>query len=65
MEEFKVSKKELQQMFEKKELKDTDKGWFYKKQEVEIIAIHDIEKKYLQDMMNSEFYKIRPTTSYR
>jgi len=65
VEEFKVSKEELHLMFEKKELSDTDRGWFYKNQEVEIIAIHDIEKKYLQDMMNSEFYKIRPAVSYR
>jgi len=65
MEEFIVSKEELQQMFEKKELLDTNKGWYYKNQEVEIIAIHDIEKRYLQDMMNSNFYKIRPTVSYR
>jgi len=59
MEEFKVSKEELHRMFEKKELKDTAKGWYYKSQEVEIIAIHDIDKRYLQDMMNSEFYKIK------
>jgi len=65
MEEFIVSKEELQQMFEKKELLDTNKGWYYKNQEVEIIAIHDIEKRYLQDMMNSNSYKIRPTVSYR
>jgi len=59
MEEFKVSKEELHQMFEKQELLDTNKGWFYKKKEVEIIAIHDIEKKYLQDMMNADFYRIK------
>ena len=59
MEEFTVSKEELHQMFEKKELLDTNKGWFYKKKEVEIIAIHNIEKKYIQDMMNADFYKIK------
>jgi len=59
MEEFKVSKEELHQMFEKKELLDTNEGWFYKKKEVEIIAIHDIEKRYLQDMMNADFYRIK------
>jgi len=59
MEEFKVSKEELHQMFEKKELLDTNKGWYYKNQEVQIIAIHNIETRYVQDMMNAEFYKIK------
>jgi len=62
MEEFKVSKEELHKMFEKKEILDTNKGWFYKNQEVEIIAIHTIEKRYLQDMMNSDFYRIKPVS---
>jgi len=59
MEEFKVSKEELHRMFEKKELLDTNKGWYYKNQEVQIIAIHNIETRYVQDMMNAEFYKIK------
>ena len=60
MEEFVVSKKELHQLFASKKLQDTNKGWYYKKQEVEIIAIHNIEKRYLQDMMNADFYRIKP-----
>ncbi len=60
MEEFKVSKDELHKMFEKKEIRDTAKGWYYRNQEVEIIAIHTIEKRYLQDLMNADFYRIRP-----
>jgi len=59
MEEFKVTKEELNEMFEKKEILDTSKGWYYKDQEIEIIAIHNIEKKYLQDMMNSDLYRIK------
>jgi len=59
MEEFKVTKEELHEMFEKKEILDTAKGWYYKDQEVEIIAIHNIEKRYLQDMMNADFYRIK------
>jgi len=59
MEEFKVSKEELHQMFKNQELLDTDKGWYYKKKEVEIIAIHNIEKRYIQDMMNADFYRIK------
>jgi hypothetical protein len=65
MEEFTVSKEELHELFQKNLLKDTDKGWFYKDQEIEIIAIHNIEKKYIQDMMRADFYKIKPAESYR
>ena len=65
MEEFTVSKEELHILFETKELKDTNKGWYYKDQEVEIVAIHNIEVRYLQDMMTADFYKIKPATSYR
>lgn len=59
MEEFTVSKEELHQMFAKKELSDTNEGWFYKKKEVEIIAIHNVEKRYIQDMMNADLYRIK------
>jgi hypothetical protein len=59
MEEFKVSKDELHRMFEKKEIRDTSRGWYYRNKEVEIIAIHNVEKKYIQDMMNADFYRIK------
>jgi len=59
MEEFIISKEEIIKMFQKRELLDTNKGWYYKGKEVEIIAIHQIERKYLQDMMNADSYKIR------
>jgi len=59
MEEFIVSKEELHKMFKRKEILDTNKGWYYKGKEVEIIAIHQIEKKYLQDMMHADKYKIK------
>ncbi|MDC0932266.1 hypothetical protein OAR97_00310 [Arcobacteraceae bacterium] len=65
MEEFTVSKEELHELFQKKTLKDTNKGWYFKDQEVEIIAIHTIETKYIQDMMRADFYKIKPAESYR
>ena len=65
MEEFTVSKEELHKLFHKKILKDTKKGWFYKDQEIEIIAIHTLEAKYLKDMMNADFYRIKPIQSYR
>jgi len=59
MEEFIVSKEELHKMFEKKEILDTNKGWYYRGKEVDIIAIHQVEKKYIQDMMNADRYKIK------
>jgi len=59
MEEFIVSKEELNEMFEYGEIIDTLKGWYYEDIEIEIIAIHPIEKKYLQDIMNANEYKIR------
>jgi len=60
MKEFTVSKEELHKMFEKREILDTKKGWYYRNKEVEIIAVHSIEKRYLQDMMNSDLYRIKP-----
>ena len=63
MEEFTVTKEELHKMFEKKELLDTNKGWYYKNKEVEIIAIHNIEKRYIQDMMNADTYRIKLANS--
>lgn len=60
MEEFVVSREELNKMFAKKELEDTNKGWYYRGKEVQIIAIHTVEKRYIQDLMNAENYKIKP-----
>jgi hypothetical protein len=63
MEEFIVSNDELKMMFEKKEIQDTSNGWYYKDQEVEILAIHKTEPKYLLDITRAEYYKIRPKNS--
>jgi len=65
MEEFTLTKEELHELFTKGILKDTNKGWYYKDQEVEIIAIHNIETRYIQDMMRADLYKIKPAESYR
>ena len=59
MEELLVSADELKKMFKDKEVLDTNDGWFYKDQEIEIIAIHDKEVKYIMDMARAEFYKLR------
>ena len=65
MEEFTVSKEELHELFQKNILKDTNKGWYYKDLKIEIVAIHNIEARYIQDMMRADFYKIKPAESYR
>ena len=54
-----ISSEELKQMFKKGEILDTDDGWYYKNNEIEIIAIHDKEIKYVTDMLHSKNYKIR------
>ncbi len=59
MEELIVSKETLIELFEKGELIDSDKGWIYKGIEIEIIALHEIDPKYLQDITNAKFYKLK------
>jgi len=63
MEEKIVTKQEIIELFEKNILVDSGKGWFYKTDnkslEVEIIAIHDFEPKYLKDMYRAGNYKIK------
>ena len=59
MEDLLVSADELKKMFKDKEVLDTNEGWFYKDNEIEIVAIHDKEVKYIMDMARAEFYKLR------
>lgn len=59
MEELIVSKETLIELFEKEELIDSDKGWIYKGIEIEIIALHEVDPKYLQDITNAKFYKLK------
>ncbi|KAB7887117.1 hypothetical protein [Poseidonibacter ostreae] len=58
MEELIVSKEELIQMFETEELKDSGKGWIMNDEEIDIIALHDVDPKFLQDITNAKFYKL-------
>lgn len=58
-EELVLSSDELKKLFKNKEILDTGKGWVYKGKEVDIIAIHKVEPKYLQDLARAEFYKIK------
>ncbi|TLP35795.1 hypothetical protein [Arcobacter arenosus] len=60
MEEIIVSKEELIDMFENQEITDTGRGWMMGNEEIEIIALHDIDPKFLQDITNAKFYKLIP-----
>ena len=60
MEEIIVSKDELIQMFEEQKVLDTGKGWIMGDKEIEIIALHDVDPKFLQDITNAKFYKLTP-----
>ncbi|AXX89854.1 hypothetical protein CKA55_08100 [Arcobacter suis] len=58
MEEQIVSKEELIQLFENQIIEDTGRGWLKDGKVVDIIALHDIEPKFLQDVTNAKFYKL-------
>lgn len=53
-----VSKEELIQMFEDQKIIDSGKGWIMGDKEVEIIALHDVDPKFLQDVTNAKIYKL-------
>lgn len=58
MEEIVVSKEELIQMFEDERIVDSGRGWIMNDNEVELIALHEVDPKFLQDITNAKFYKI-------
>jgi len=60
MEEIIVSKEELIDKFENQEITDTGRGWMMGDEEIEIIALHDVDPKFLQDITNAKFYKLIP-----
>ena len=59
MEELIISKEDLVQFFETQKIVDTGRSWLMEGKVVEIIALHDIEPKFLQDVSNAKFYKLR------
>ena len=58
MQESIVSKEELVELFMSDKIIDTGKGWFMDDNFVDIIALHEVEPKFLQDLANTKFYKI-------
>ena len=61
MEEQIVSKDELVEMFSLGVLEDHEtRGWLLYEQEIQIIALHETDPKYMQDVTNAEYYKLVP-----
>jgi hypothetical protein len=58
MEEQIVSKEELIQLFENQIIEDTGRGWLKEGKVIDIVALHEIEPKFLQDVTNAKFYKL-------
>jgi hypothetical protein len=58
MEELIISKEELIQFFENQKIIDTGRSWLMEGKAIQIIALHDIEPKFLQDVSNAKFYKL-------
>lgn len=53
-----IAREELINLFKKNKIQDTKYGWVMDKHIIEIIALHNIEPKYLQDITKAENYKI-------
>jgi len=60
MEEQIVSKNDMVEMFSLGVLEDNDKGWLLYGQEIQIIALHETDPKYMHDVTNAEYYKLVP-----
>ena len=58
MEELIISKEDLVQFFEDQKIVDTGRSWLMEGKVIEIIALHDIEPKFIQDVSNAKFYKL-------
>ena len=58
MEDIIVSKDELIELFETEKIIDTGQGWYMDNSFVNIIALHEIEPKFIQNITNAKFYKI-------
>jgi hypothetical protein len=58
-EEVIIPKENLVNLFKDKRIIETDYGWYLDGSEVEIIALHEIEPKFLRDVANAKLYKIK------
>jgi hypothetical protein len=61
MEEQIVSKDELVEMFSLGVLEDDEaRGWLLYGQEIQIIALHETDPRYINDVTNANYYKLVP-----
>jgi len=60
VEEIVISKEELVILFEDEKIIDSGRGWIMEGKEIQILALHDVDPKFLQDVANAKFYKIIP-----
>jgi len=60
MEEQIVSKDDIVEMFSLGVLEDNKKGWLLYGQEIQIIALHETDPKYMKDVTNADYYKLVP-----
>ena len=60
MEEQIVSKDDMVEMFSLGVLEDDNNGWLLYGQEIQIIALHETDPKYMHDVTNAEYYKLVP-----
>lgn len=60
MQEIIVTKEELVNMFEEEKVVDSGKAWIMDDKEIDIIALHEVDPKFLQDITNAKYYKIIP-----
>lgn len=58
MEELIVTREELVNMFEEQTIEDTGNAWIMNDKFIDIIALHEVDPKFLQDVTNAKFYKI-------
>ncbi|AXX95217.1 MULTISPECIES: hypothetical protein [Arcobacter] len=58
MQELIIPKEELIEMFENQKIEDTGRGWLMDGKVIDIIALHDVDPKFLQDVSNAKFYKL-------
>lgn len=58
VDELIVSKGELIELFENQKIEDTGRGWLMEGKLIDIVALHEVEPKFLQDVTNAKFYKL-------
>jgi predicted ATP-dependent protease len=58
-EEVIIPKENLVDLFKSKRIIETDYGWYLNSSEIEIIALHEIEPKFLRDVANAKLYKLK------